>query len=62
MHPSRVAATLVLSPEVVANEGDKVQIERQVKALTGREKFEVVGVRRVLDTEGRTRSFEVDIR
>ena len=62
VHPSPVAATLVLSPEVVANEGDKVQIERQVKALTGREKFEVVAVRRILDTDGRTRSFEVDIR
>ena len=61
-HPSPVAATLVLSAEVVANEADKVQIERQVKALTGREKFEVVNVRRILDTQGRTRSFEVDIR
>jgi hypothetical protein len=62
VHPSPVAATLVLSPEVVANERDNVQIERQVKALTGREKFEVVAVRRILDTDGRTRSFEVDIR
>jgi hypothetical protein len=51
-----------LSPEVVANERDNVQIERQVKALTGREKFEVVAVRRILDADGRTRSFEVDIR
>jgi len=62
VHPSPVATTLVLSPEVVANEGDKAQIEQQVKSLTGREKFEVVGVRRILDTQGRTRSFEVDIR
>ena len=62
VHQSPVAATLVLSPEVIANEEDKAQIERQVKALTGREKFEVVKVRRILDTEGRTRSFEVDIR
>lgn len=62
MHPSPVAATLVLSPEVIANEEDKAQIERQVKALTGRDKFEVVDVRRILDTQGRTRSFEVDIR
>lgn len=61
-HPSPVAATLVLSPEVIVNEEDKGQIERQVKALTGRDKFEVVDVRRILDTQGRTRSFEVDIR
>ncbi|HEX5873846.1 MAG TPA: hypothetical protein VFY60_04300 [Pyrinomonadaceae bacterium] len=62
VHQSPVAATLVLRPEVIANEGDKAQIERQVKALTGREKFEVLAVRRILDTDGRTRSFEVDIR
>ena len=62
VHPSPVATTLVLSPEVVANEEDKAQIERQVKALTGREKVEVLAVRRIRDTGGRTRSFEVDIR
>lgn len=62
VHPSPVATTLVLSSEVVANEEDKAQIERQVKALTGREKVEVLAVRRIRDTEGRTRSFEVDIR
>ena len=62
LHQSPVATTLVLSAEVVGNEGDKAQIERQVKALTGRENFEVVAVRRILNTEGRIRSFEVDIR
>lgn len=61
-HQSPVAATLVLSPEVVANEEDKAQIERHVRALTGRDNFEVVAVRRIRDTDGRTRSFEVDIR
>jgi hypothetical protein len=62
VHQSPVAATLVLSPQVIAHEGDKVQIERQVKELTGRDKFEVLAVRRILDPDGRTRSFEVDIR
>jgi hypothetical protein len=54
--------TLVLSPEVVGNEADKGQIEQHVKALTGRTQVEVVAVRKVVDPDGRTRSFEVDIR
>jgi len=61
-HQSPVAATVVLSPEVIANEEDKGQIAERVKALTGRSTVEVLAVRRVLDPQGRTRSFEVDIR
>jgi len=62
VHPSPVAKTLVLSAEVVGSEEDKSQIEQQVKALTGRTNVEVVAVRRIVDPDGRTRSFEVDIR
>ncbi|MCA1577898.1 MAG: hypothetical protein LC794_11125 [Acidobacteria bacterium] len=62
VHQSPVAVTVVLSPEVVVNERDKGQIEQRVKALTGRTKVEVVAVRKVVDADGRTRSFEVDIR
>ena len=62
VHQSPVAATVILSPELVTNEEDRGQIEQRVKALTGRTKVEVLAVRRNLDSEGRTRSFEVDIR
>ena len=62
VHQSPDAATLVFSPEVVVNEADKGQIEHQIKALTGRANVEVLAVRRIVDAEGRTRSFEVDIR
>jgi hypothetical protein len=62
VHQSPVATTLILTPEVIADERDKGRIEEQVKALTGRTEVEVVAVRRVLDPDGRTRSFEVDIR
>lgn len=61
VHQSPVA-TILLSPEVVGNAEDKGQIAERVKALTGRTNVEVLAVRRVLDPEGRTRSFEVDIR
>jgi hypothetical protein len=62
VHQSAVAKTLVLSPEVVGNEADKGQIEQHVKALTGRSTVEVIAVRKIVDPDGRTRSFEVDIR
>jgi hypothetical protein len=62
VHQSPIATTVVLSPEVVGSEGDKGQIEQRVKALTGRSEVEVIAVRRIVDPNGRTRSFEVDIR
>jgi len=62
VHQSPVARTLVLSPEVIANEDDKVRIEQQVKALTGLSEVEVLAVRKIPGPDGKTRSFEVDIR
>lgn len=62
VHQSPVAKTVVLRPQDIVDERDKGQIEERVKALTGRTEFEVVAVRRVLTPDGRTRSFEVDIR
>jgi len=62
VHQSPVAATVILTPEVVRNEEDKGRIVEQVKAMTGRSTVEVLAVRRVLDSQGRTISFEVDIR
>ena len=62
VHQSPVPMTLLLTPEVVGNEGDKGQIEQRIKALTGRAEVEILEVRAIRDAEGRTRSFEVDIR
>lgn len=62
VHQSPVTTTVVLMPEVVGNEGDRGRIEEGVKALTGRSKFEVVAVRPIYHSDGRIRSFEVDIR
>jgi hypothetical protein len=62
VHQSPITTTLVLSPEVIDNERDNGQIEQRVKALTGRSEVEVIAVRRIVDPNGRTRSFEVDIR
>jgi hypothetical protein len=61
-HQSPVTTTVVITPEVVGKEGDKVQIERAVKALTGRAEIKVVEVRKNYHPDGQIRSFEVDIR
>ena len=62
VHPSPVARTLLLTAEVVGNAEDKSQIAERVKALTGRSDVEVLNVRKIPGPDGRTLSFEVDIR
>ena len=62
VHPSPVARTLVLTPEIVGNEEDRSRIEQRVKELLRRTDVEVVEVRKIAGPDGKTRSFEVDIR
>jgi len=62
VHQSPVVRTLVLMPEVVGNEEDKSQIEQRVKQLLRRTDVEVLNVRKVAGPDGKTQSFEVDIR
>ena len=61
-HQSPVAQTVLLSPEVVENEADRSRIEQRIKSMTGRTKVEILDIRKVVDSDGKTRSFEVDIR
>jgi hypothetical protein len=62
VHQSPVPMTLVLRPEVVGNEEDKARIQQHVKTLTGRDDVEVLAIRKIPGPDGKTRSFEVDIR
>ena len=62
VHQSPVAQTIVLSPQVIVNEADRAQIEQQVRNVVGRDKVEIVDVRKVVDAKGKTQRFEVDIR
>jgi len=62
VHQSPVQRTLLLRLEVVGNEEDKGRIEQEVRALTGRTDAEVLAVRKITGPDGRTLSFEVDIR
>lgn len=62
-HPIPVASTLLLlSPEVVASETDRSDIERRVRAMTGRPEAEVLVVRQRRDPQGKVVALEVDIR
>jgi len=62
VHQSPVPMTLLLQPEVVGIEGDKGRIEQHVKALMRRDDIEVLNIRKIPGPDGKTRSFEVDIR
>jgi hypothetical protein len=61
-HQNPVATTVVLGPEIIVNEGDKGQIEQQIRTVSGRSSAEVVAVRRITDQGGKTIRYEVDIR
>jgi hypothetical protein len=62
VHQSPVQRTLVLTPEVVGKEEDKSRIEQRVRELLRRTDVEVVEVRKIPGSDGKTQSFEVDIR
>jgi len=60
-HQNTVASTVLISPELLVNAQDKGQVEQVVRTLTGRNDIQVVNVRKVVDKDGNTRGYEVDI-
>ena len=61
-HQSPVPTTVFVSTEVVENEHDKSLLRSNLRALSGRENAEVGDIRKVVDKEGRTVGYQVDIR
>ena len=61
-HQTQAVSTVILGPEVIDSEKDRVQIEDRVRAITGRTNAQVVGVRPKRDKNGKTVGYEVDIR
>ena len=55
-------STLLVGPEVIDNAADSARLQDQVRILTGRSDAEVIGVRKVAGSDGRTRAYQVDIR
>ena len=61
-HQSPTATTVLVSPELIEPAQDKGQVEQVVRTLTGRSDAQVVNTRKVIDKDGKTRGYEVDIR
>ena len=61
-HQNRTASKLLLGPELIENTQDKVKIEQVVRTFTGRTEVQVVDIRKVVDKDGKTLGYEVDIR
>jgi hypothetical protein len=55
-------ATVLLGAEVGDNELDRSHLEQRVRTLSGRSDAQIVAVRKVLDKDGRTVGYQVDIR
>ena len=62
MHQNLAVSTLLVGPEVVENPQDRSQVEQRVRTFTGRADAQVLEVRAVVDRDGKTRGYEVDIR
>jgi hypothetical protein len=61
-HQNPVATVVMIAPELIGNADDKSQIEQLMRDYTGRGDVKVLGVRRVIGVDGKTRGYEVDIR
>lgn len=53
---------MLVGPEVVDNAKDRSRLEELVRTSTGRPDAKVADVRAVVDKDGKTRGYEVDIR
>ena len=61
-HQNPTASTVLIGPELIENAQDKGQIEQVVRTFMGRNDVKVLNVRKVVDKDGSTRGYEVDIR
>ena len=61
MHQNPVASTVLVGAELVENGDDRAQIERVIRTITNRPNVQVLKVRPVVGSDGKTRAYEVDI-
>jgi hypothetical protein len=62
LHQNPVASTVLVGAELVENADDRAQVEQVIRTVTNRPNVQVVSVRPVVGTDGKTRAYEVDIR
>ena len=61
-HQNRTASTVLISPELIENTQDKGKVQQVVRTFTGRNDVQVTNIRKVVDKDGNTLGYEVDIR
>ena len=61
-HQNSSGAKVIISPELIENTQDKGKVEQVVRTFTGRNDVQVVNIRKVVDKDGKTLGYEVDIR
>jgi len=61
-HQNSIASTMLVGPELIENAEDRAHVEQVVRASTGRNDVQILNVRKVVDKDGKTRAYEVDIR
>lgn len=61
-HQSPTATSVLIDTEVVDYEVDRPRLLHRVRTLTGRSDAQIVAVRKVLDKDGKTVGYQVDIR
>jgi hypothetical protein len=62
MHQNLAVATVLVGRELIENAQDSGQVTQVIRTFTGRNDVQVLGVRAVVDKDGKTRGYEVDIR
>jgi hypothetical protein len=61
-HQNPIASTVLVGAELVGNADDKGHIEQVMRTITNRPNVQVLEVRKVVGSDGKTRAYEVDIR
>ena len=61
MHQNPVASTVLVGAELIENGDDRAQVERVIRTITNRPNVQVLKVRPVVGSDGKTRAYEVDI-
>ena len=59
---ARLSQQCLLGAELVENAQDRPKVEDVVRTFTGRPDVQVLNVRPVVDKDGKTMGYEVDIR
>jgi hypothetical protein len=62
VHQNSIASTLLVGAELIGNADDRGQIEQAIRSITNRPNVQVLKVRPVIGSDGKTRAYEVDIR